>query len=94
MGSDVKVHKFVQNGEWQFPTPTSNALMGIFQSIPNEIVPWPNFNDEIVWTPEDHGGRFTLKYAYKLVCRNWDQNLPWPSLIWFTGCIKKHSICA
>lgn len=93
MGYDVKVHRFIHNDSWRFPTPTSNALMDIFQSIPDEIQPWPTFNDEIVWTLEDHG-RFTLKSAYKLVCSTWDQNLIWPSMIWFTGCIKKHLICA
>lgn len=68
-------------------------MIDIFKSIPNEIEIWPRFNDEIVWIPEVHG-RFTLKSAYNLVCRNWDDPLSWPSLIWFAGCIKKHSICA
>lgn len=53
MGLDVKVHQFIQDDEWKFPTPTSNALIDIFQSIPNEIQPWPNFTDEIVWIPEE-----------------------------------------
>lgn len=66
MGLDVKVHQFIQDDEWKFPTPTSNALIDIFHSIPNEIQPWPNFTDEIVWIPEEQG-QFTLKSAYKLV---------------------------
>lgn len=93
MGSDITLHHFIQNNGWRFPTPTSISLIEIFQSIPNEVELWPDFNDEIVWTPEDHG-KFTLKSAYQLVCRNCNQNLYWPSMIWFTGCIKKHSICA
>ena len=93
MGADTKVHQFIQTDGWRFPTPTSNALMDIFQSIPNEIEPWPNFKDELVWTPKDHGN-FTLKSAYNLVCRNWDQSLQWPSMIWVKWCITRHSICA
>lgn len=93
MGADIKVHQFIQTDGWRFPTPKSDALMDVFQSIPIEIEAWPNFKDELVWTPEDHGN-FTLKSAYNLVCRNWDQSLQWPSMIWFKGCIKKHSICA
>ena len=93
VGPDINVPQFIQNHRWRFPTPTSNALMDIFQTIPNEIEPWPNFNDGLVWTLQEHGN-FTLKSPRNLVCRKWDQTLQRPSMIWFTGCIKKHSICA
>lgn len=93
VGPDINVPQFIQNHRWKFPTPTSNALMDIFQTIPNEIEPWPNFNDGLVWTLQEHGN-FTLKSPHNLVCRKWDQTLQRPSMIWFTGCIKKHSICA
>ena len=69
MGADTKVHQLIRTDGWRFPTPTFNASMDIFQSIPNEIEPWPNFEDEPVWTREDHGN-FTLKSAHSLVCRN------------------------
>ena len=52
MGADTKVHHFIRTDGWRFPTPTFNASMDIFQSIPNEIEPWPNFEDEPVWTPK------------------------------------------
>ena len=68
-GLILKVHQFIQTDGWRFPTPTSNASMDIFQSIPNELEPWHNFGDELVWTREDHGN-FTLTSAYNLVCRN------------------------
>ena len=69
MGADTKVHQFIRTDGWRFPTPTFNASMDIFQSIPNDIEPWTNFEDEPVWTREDHGN-FTLRSAHSLVCRN------------------------
>lgn len=81
------------NDNWNFPIPTSNSIMDIFHSIPLEIQPCPAYNDEVVWTPEDHG-TFTLNSAYSMVCSMPNQDLQRPSLIWFKGCIKKDSMCA
>lgn len=81
------------NHEWLFPAPTSNALMDIFREIPLEIQPSYDFDDELVWTLEDDGS-FTLKSAYRILTFSKDQNLRWPPLIWFPGCIKKHPIRA
>ena len=53
MGVDIRVSSFLQNNGWHLPRPTSNALKDIFQAIPSEIVPWPMFDNEIVWTLEE-----------------------------------------
>ena len=87
------MHRFIANHAWLFPVPTSNALMDIFREIPLEIQPLYDFDDEVVWTLEEDGN-FTLKSAYCMVRPGPVQPLQWPSFIWFTGCIKKHSICA
>ena len=93
LGVDVIVHQFSVDHNWNFPLPRSYALMDIFQNITKEIQPQYEFDDELVWTLEQEGN-FTLKFAYCLVSGNFDQNLQWHRLIWFQGCIKKHSICA
>lgn len=93
LGTDICVQHFIHDSNWLFPAPTSNALMEIFQTIHQEVESWASFEDEIVWTFEDNG-QFTLNSAYKMVCRFTDHNITWPSLLWFRGCIKKHSICA
>ena len=66
LGADIRVSQFILNGGWHFPSPKSNALMDIFQHIPNEIQPWSTFDDE-VWTLEEKGF-FSLKSAYKFIC--------------------------
>ena len=93
LGADVNVQPLIHDGNWRFPVPTSNTLMEIFQKFPQKVEPWSDFDDEVVWTLEDNG-KFTLKSAYKMVCNLTNQTLTWPSLIWFKGCIKKHSMCA
>ena len=55
LGIDVSVQSFIHEGNWRFPTPTSNALTEIFQNIPQEIEPYSEFADKIVWTLEDNG---------------------------------------
>lgn len=92
MGDDIKVSRFIQNDGWHFSIRRSHDLMDIFQDIPNEIVPWSRFDDEIVWTLKEHG-QFSLKYSYNLICKIPNQQLQWTSAIWFKGCIKKHSVC-
>ena len=72
-------------GTGNFLVPTSNSLMDIFHTIPLEIQPWPTYNDEIVWTPKDHG-ILTLKSPYGMVCSLPNQDLQWRSLIWFPMC--------
>ena len=71
----------------------TNALKDIFQAIPSEIVPWPMFDDEIVWTLEEQG-HISLKSSYKLIYNIPNQQLQLTSAIWFKGCIKKYSVCA
>lgn len=89
LGNDIKVSYFIQNEDWNFPTPTSNNMMDIFQTIPHEVHPWGDFYDENDWTLEDHG-KFSLKSSYNLICNFSNQSLHWPSAIWFKGCIKKN----
>lgn len=55
MGDDIKVSRFILNDGWPFPIRRSHDLMDIFQDIPNEIIPWCRFDDEIVWTLKEHG---------------------------------------
>ena len=50
LGADVNVQQFIHDGNWRFPAPTSNALMENFQQIPQEVEPWNDFDDEVVWT--------------------------------------------
>ena len=93
MGADIMVSRFLHNNCWHLPRPTTNALKDIFQGIPSEIVPWPMFDDEIVWTLEEQG-HFSLKSSYKLIYNIPNQQLQWTSAIWFKGCIKKtFSLC-
>lgn len=88
MGDDIKVSRFIQNDGWHFLIRRSHDLMDIFQDIPNEIVPWSRFDDEIVWTLKEHG-QLSLKSSYNLICNILNQQLQWTSAIWFKGSIKK-----
>lgn len=93
LGVAVMVHLLIVNQMWEFSIPTSNSLRDIFRDIQEEIQPQCEFDDEIVWILEEDG-HFTLKSTYHIVTGNCDQNLQWAPLIWFKGCIRKHSICA
>lgn len=91
--TDIRLHCFIVSHDWLFPPPTSNALMAIFHEILLEIQPCYDFDDELVWTLEDDGA-FSLKSAYRLLTSHPLQNLRWPFLIWFQGCIRKYFLCA
>ena len=66
MGTDIYVSRFIADADWSFRRPTLNALMDIFHKNPLEIRPCSEFEDEIVWTLEEHGC-FTLKSTYQLM---------------------------
>lgn len=93
LGMEVQNSQFIANQKWDFPVQTSNTLVDIFRDVQAEVQPQCEFNDEIVQILEEDGN-FTLKSAYHLIRGNCDKNLQWAPLIWFKGCIKKHSICA
>ena len=81
MSTNIRVSFFLQHDGWNFPSPTTNELMDIYWAIPNEIAPWREFDNEIVWTLEDQG-QFSLKSAYKLISNISYQHLQWTSTIW------------
>lgn len=90
LGRNVKVSKFLNSGNWEFPHAPTHGIRDIFQVVLNSSFPFVQFEDEAIYTGTDHGS-FTLASA--LFPRE-HQLASWRDLIWFRGRISRHSSVA
>lgn len=90
LGRHLTVSTFIRDGVWNFPQATTHDLLDIFQVASELIIPFVEFEDEVVWKKTDNG-QFTINSCFTsiLVPNQFD----WVK-IWFIGRVGKHFISA
>lgn len=91
MGAEIRVADVLSFNRWVFPFGSTHELQEIFQKAQNSVFPNDPHYDEVVWTASE-SGNFSMKHASVDLVTH-ELQLPLANCVWFSGCIKKHSVC-
>lgn len=82
LGRNILVSRYISNGQWAFPPPTSGHHMEFWNLINSIRIPCCNIDDQIVWTA-DSSGSFSISSAYSIVYTPWKlpSTLDWSNLV-------------
>lgn len=92
LGRFISVSSLISNGRWMLPTTDSPVLSHIWQIVRSFILPKVPSSNQIVWSINPTGLFSMASFFY---AQSADFPTPnWLNLVWFQGCLNKHSIFA
>lgn len=90
LGDKIAINRFINDGRWSSPNPTSGQLMDILHLIHPKENPVIEYNGQISWTASEDG-EFIISSAVEILNVQ-QQPSSWCNTLWFKGKVPKHSI--